>query len=229
MKLIGAGLPRTATTSQKIALEMLGLGPCYHMVTVLTDLGLVPVWRRALSGEAAWEEIFDGFQATVDWPGAFYYRELMEAYPDARVLLSVRDADGWERSMRETIWAILYGDSLAHDLSAARERVDPLWRQYVELMKEMWERAGLLSPHGNHQPLGSAMLDYNREVQQTVPADRLVVWSPVDGWGPLCELLGVPLPDAPFPRVNDTEGFNQQLIDGCLRVLTEWRAATPAR
>jgi hypothetical protein len=228
MKLIGAGLPRTATTSQKIALEMLGLGPCYHMVNVLSDLTLVPGWRRALVGETAWKDTFDGFQATVDWPGAFYYRELMDAYPEAKVLLSVREPEGWERSMRDTIWGILYGDSLAHDLSMARSRVDPLWRQYTELMKEMWDRAGLLSSHGNHYPVGSAMLAYNQEVQRTVPPDRLLVWSPADGWEPLCEFLGVPVPHAPFPRVNDTEGFTEMLIDGCLGALNGWRAGTEA-
>ena len=228
MRLIGAGLPRTATTSQKIALEMLGLAPCFHMINVLEDLSLVPTWRRALAGGAAWTDIFEGFASTVDWPGAFFYRELMDVYPDAKVLLSVREPDGWERSMRDTIWGVLYGDTLARDLSNARERVDPLWRQYDELMKEMWDRAGLLSRQGNHSPLGSAMLAYNQEVQQTVPRDRLLVWSAVDGWEPLCEFLGLPVPEAPFPRVNDTETFTERLIDGCLAALTEWQAASHA-
>lgn len=228
MRLIGAGLPRTATTSQKIALEMLGLGPCYHMINVLGDLSLVPIWRRALAGERPWQEIFDGFGSTVDWPGSFFYQELMEVYPDAKVLLSVREPEGWERSMRDTIWGVLYGDTLAHDLSAARERVEPLWRQYNELVKEMWDRAGLLSSHGSHWPVGSAMLAYNQEVRATVPPERLLVWSPSDGWEPLCEFVGVPVPDAPFPRVNDTEAFTERLIDGCLQALTDWRAETQA-
>jgi hypothetical protein len=225
MKLIGAGLPRTATTSQKIALEMLGLGPCYHMVNVLGDLSQVPSWRRALAGDVSWPDMFEGHQSTVDWPGAFYYRDLMEAFPEAKVLLSVREPEGWERSMRDTIWAILYGDTLSYDLSMARQRVDPLWRQYCDLMKDMWDRAGLLAAHGNHYPVGSAMLAYNQEVKQTVPADRLLVWSPSDGWEPLCEFVGLPVPEQPFPQVNDTEGFTRMLIDGCLRVLNDWRAA----
>jgi hypothetical protein len=226
MKLIGAGLPRTATASQKIALEMLGVGPCYHMVNVLADLSLVPSWRRALAGEVAWPEIFEGYQSTVDWPGAYYYRDLMEAFPEAKVLLSVREPEGWERSMRDTIWAILYGDTISRDLSKARERIDPLWRQYIELMKEMWDRAGLLAGHGSHYPVGSAMLAYNQEVMQTVPADRLLVWSPADGWEPLCEFMGLPVPDAPFPRANDTETFTERIVDGCLHTLNQWRAAS---
>ena len=126
MKLIGAGLPRTGTLSQKVALEMLGLAPCYHMVNVLGDLDEALVWRRALEGEQPWEEVFDGYQSTVDWPGSFFYKELVEFYPDAKVLLSVRDADGWERSMRDTIWGVFYGDILIRDLSSARTRVGAL-------------------------------------------------------------------------------------------------------
>jgi hypothetical protein len=134
MELIGAGLPRTATLSQKVALEMLGLRPCYHMVNVLGNLDLVSQWRRALDGDADWEEIFDGCRATVDWPGSFFYRELIQAFPGAKVLLSVRDGDAWARSMRQTIWGVLYGDSVMAHLSAARGQVDAQWRGYTELM-----------------------------------------------------------------------------------------------
>src|SRR2546421_58284 len=123
MKVIGAGLPRTGTLSQKVALEVLGFGPCYHMVNVLGELDLVPTWRRALDGDVSWPEVFDGFGSSVDWPGSYFYRELVEAYPDAKVVLSVRDADGWARSMRDTIWAVLYGDELLGSLSLARAEV----------------------------------------------------------------------------------------------------------
>src|SRR5437764_12727549 len=135
MRLIGAGLPRTGTLSQKVALEMLGLGPCYHMVNVLADLDEAVHWQRALDGDAPWQEVFGGFQATVDWPGAFFYEELTDVYPEAKVLLSVREADSWGRSMRETIWGVLYGDILIRHLSDARSQVDPKWCSYIELMK----------------------------------------------------------------------------------------------
>jgi hypothetical protein len=225
VKLIGAGLPRTATMSQKIALEMLGLGPCYHMVNVLADLDQVPLWRRAVEGELPWDEIFDGFKATVDWPGAYFYRELIDAYPDAKVVLSVRDADAWETSMRKTIWGVIYDDSLIRHLSSARQHVDPDWRAYIELMSEMWERAGLLGAGGDRGPVPAAMLDYNEHVKADVPADRLLVWSVADGWEPLCEFLEVPVPDAPFPRANDAEQFAERIIDASLHTLQAWRAS----
>jgi len=226
MKLIGAGLPRTGTLSQKVALEMLGLAPCYHMVNVLGDLDEAQVWRRALEGEGPWEEIFDGFQATVDWPGSFFYRELVEFYPDAKVLLSVRDAEGWERSMRETIWGIFYGDMLIHDLSDARCRVDPKWRAYIEMMEEMWRQSGLISDAADtdSESMRSAMERFNQQVRETVPSDRLLVWSVGDGWAPLCQFLEVPVPDTPFPHLNDSKEFAERIVDGSLLALQEWRA-----
>lgn len=225
MRLIGAGLPRTGTLSQKVALEMLGLGPCYHMVNVLADLDEVPKWRRALDGEADWGEIFGGFQASVDWPGAYFYRELLDAYPDAKVLLSVRDGDGWARSMRDTIWGIFFGDILIKHLSNAWRRIDPKWNAYIELMLEMWRRSGLI--YGEQLDLdwmGRAVERYHAQVQRDVPADRLLVWSVGDGWEPLAEFLEVPVPDTPFPHLNDTKTFNERIVDGSLLALQQWRA-----
>jgi sulfotransferase family protein len=226
MRLIGAGLPRTGTLSQKVALEMLGLAPCYHMVNVLADLDEADVWRRALNGEAVWAELFDGFQSTVDWPGSFFYKELAEFYPDAKVLLSVRDADTWEQSMRDTIWGVLYGEMLMRDLSRARCRVDSKWRGYMELMDQMWRQSGLI-PDGTDtdtETMKVAMERFNAEVQDNVPADRLLVWSVSDGWEPLCEFLELPIPDTPFPHLNDSKVFGERIIDGALLALSEWRA-----
>ncbi|HZU61036.1 MAG TPA: sulfotransferase [Solirubrobacteraceae bacterium] len=230
MKLIGAGLPRTGTLSQKVALEMLGLGPCYHMVNVLMDLDEAPVWQRALDGEDVWDELLGDFQATVDWPGSFFTRELAEKYPDAKVLLSLRDSETWVRSMRDTIWGIFYGDTLMNDLSTARARVDPKWHSYVEMTKGMWERSGLM-PGGSNtsdEDMAAAMDRYHEEIQREIPSDRLLVWSVQEGWEPLCEFLGVPVPDTPFPRLNDSKEFAERVIDGALMVLKEWRAKDAA-
>src|ERR1044072_1823653 len=133
MQVIGAGLPRTGTLTQKLALEQLGLGPCYHWVNIIADLDHVELWHRALDGEVLWEEIFDGHHSTVDWPGGFFHRELAEAYPEAKVLLSVRDPESWEPSYRETIWERWFGDSLIAHLSAARAGIDPRWRAVLRL------------------------------------------------------------------------------------------------
>ena len=224
MKLIGAGLPRTATLSQKVALEMLGFGPCYHMVDVLSNLDRVRPWSDALSGNANWHEIFDGFESTVDWPGSFHYRELIETYPDAKVLLSVRSGESWARSMNDTICALHYGDTMMHDLSSARARIDPHWRAFVDLMKEMLSASGLLAD-GNGSgttAFAEAMERHNDEVREA--SGDVLVWSPADGWEPLCAFLEVPVPDVPFPRTNDGAVFAERIVDSAIDALNEWRA-----
>jgi hypothetical protein len=226
MKLIGAGLPRTGTLSQKVALEMLGFGPCYHMVNVLGELDLAAKWRQALDGNPDWDDIFGEHESTVDWPGSFHYRELVEYYPDAKVVLSERDGEGWATSMRDTIWGLFFGDVLINDLSEARRKVDPKWNAYMEMMKEMWRRSGLI--YGDTLDLewmGAAVDRYHADVRRNVPADRLLVWSVKDGWGPLCEFLEVPVPDQPFPHLNDTDTFIDRIVDGSLITLQEWRKA----
>jgi Sulfotransferase domain len=225
MKLIGAGLPRTGTLSQKVALETLGIGPCYHMVNVLADLNQAQLWNRALAGDGPWDQIFDGFQSLVDWPGSFFYKELADQYPDAKILLSTREPDGWVRSMRDTIWGIFYGDMLIRDLSEARERIDPKWHEYSNMMRGMWERSGLITAGEDttSEDMANGMEAYNQAVQAAIPSDRLLVWSVSDGWEPLCEFLGIPVPESDFPHLNDSKVFADRVIDGSLHVLQEWR------
>jgi Sulfotransferase domain len=224
MKLIGAGLPRTGTLTQKVALEQLGLAPCYHWVNVIADLDQVELWDRALDGEAIWDRVFDGQQATVDWPGGYFYRELIDAYPDAKVLLSVRDPQSWEPSFRETIWTMSYGTTLMPLLARARAEIDPRWKRYLELVDRMfWGPQGTFAAGNEPQQLIDQMHEHNAEVQRVVPADRLLVWEVTDGWEPLCEFLGLDVPDEPLPHANDRDTFLQRVIGGALDSLAVWR------
>jgi len=227
IELIGAGLPRTGTLSQKEALELLGLGPTYHWVNILADLDQVDVWNRAMDGEGPWEEVFGGFRSTVDWPGGFFWRELIDAYPNAKVLLSVRDPEAWEPSFRETVWNMGHGENLIHLLSSARAQIDPRWRRYVALVERMfWSPEGTFAAgHEQPQQLIDAFVEHNEEVKRTVPADRLLVWEVKDGWEPLCEFLGVPVPSEPMPHANDRDTFLGRVIDGALASIQDWRAA----
>jgi hypothetical protein len=225
MKLIGAGLPRTGTLTQKVALEMVGIGPCYHMVDVLGNLELVGQWRDALDGKPDWDQIFDGFESTVDWPGGFFYRELLDIYPDAKVLLSVRDPELWERSMRATVWGVYHGDSLIAHLSRAAAKVDPRWERYLELMTDLlWDSRGTLADC-HHDPDGmiAAMHKHSDEVRRTVPPERLLVWDLTDGWEPLCEFLQVAVPDAPLPYLNDGRTFQDRMVEMALAMIGDWR------
>jgi len=226
VKVIGAGLPRTATLTQKIALEMLGFGPCYHMVNVLADSSLVAVWADALAARADWAKVFDGFAASVDYPGAFFHEELLAAFPDAKVLLSVRDGRAWARSMRDTIWGVLHDNaSLAHHLAVAQGFIDPGMRAYTELMTDMIGRAGLFGPmpeRYDEDALIAGMERHNAAVRARVPAGQLLEWSPEDGWEPLCAFLEVPPPAAPLPRVNDSASFNAMITGTALGKLGAW-------
>jgi hypothetical protein len=226
MRLIGAGLPRTATTTQMIALEMLGL-PCYHMRDMMSDLETsVPQWRQALDGDADWDEIFEGKDSTVDWPAAYHWRELMDVYPDAKVLLSVREADGWVRSMENTITQVFIGDTLMHHLVKARYAVDPPFASWIDVLSEMnWgdERGAFAGTNGEPAAMAEAMERWNQDVIDTVPAERLLVWNPKEGWEPLCEFLEISVPEAPLPNVNDTENFQKNLIMGpAIEAINAW-------
>ncbi len=226
MRVVGAGLPRTATTTQMFALEQLGYGPCYHMRDLLADLDAgLPLWERVAAGDPDWEQIFGAARSTVDWPSARYYRELMDYYPDAKVLLSVRGGEEWARSMKETVWAVAHGDSVLHYMCETRALLDPLWRRYLALMRYMtWdEHTGVLAGDTSTEAgLIEVMDRWNASVKSTVPADRLLVWNPSEGWEPVCEFLELPAPAEPLPRLNDTPSFKEGIIGGALDVVNEW-------
>jgi len=225
MRVIGAGLPRTGTLTQKVALEQLGIGPCYHWVDVIADLTRVEQWHRALNGEAPWNEIFDGFVATVDWPGGFFTIELASAYPDAKVILSTRDPQRWAESFRETICDLCFGDVLIRYLSHARAKVDPQWQRYLELIDRMFwiENGSFRDGHESPGQLIAGLQAHEDAVKQAIAPERLLVWEVTDGWGPLCEFLGVPVPDGPLPHANDRETFHDRVTAGAITTLSRWQ------
>ena len=215
MKVIGSGLPRTGTLSQKVALEMLGYGPCYHMVNVLADLNLANDWSAAVEGDADWDTVFSGFESTIDWPGSRFYAELLEHFPDAKVLHSVRDPERWEQSMRETVWGIVHGSDLIGYLSNARALVEPSWASYLDMIRAIgWnEDTGQLArDHATKDGLIAAFNAHTEAVKATVPADQLLIYDVTEGWEPLCEFLEVDVPEAPFPHVNDGVEFKRRIV-----------------
>ncbi|HEY0486691.1 MAG TPA: sulfotransferase [Mycobacteriales bacterium] len=204
LQVIGAGMGRTGTNSLKLALERLLGAPCYHMREVFTHPEHVPVWHAAVRGEPVdWDALFEGYAATVDWPAAAFWPELVRAYPDALVLLSVRDtADAWWRSADATIFQGLRREPPA-DAGPAE------WHAMVrELL------AHRFTP--DLDDAAAAMAAYeqgNAAVRAGVPAERLVEWRTGEGWEPLCAALGLPVPDEPFPHTNTTAEFQAMLRD----------------
>jgi Sulfotransferase domain len=224
MHVIGAGLPRTGTLTQKLALEQLGLGPCYHWVNLISDLNAVELWHRALDGEDVFDEIFAGHHSTVDWPGGFFYRELAERHPEAKVLLSVREPEAWEHSYRQTIWNLTRGDSLIRHLSDARREIDPRWRRYLELVERMlWSDRSPFGGGEAPEQMIAQMEAHNRAAQEAIAPERLLVWRVTEGWEPLCEFLEVPVPTDALPHANDAETFRGRVINAALDALVSWR------
>lgn len=191
LKLIGAGFGRTATLSLKLALEQIGYGPCYHMVEVMMNPESAPLWIRAADGDPDWEAIFKGFVATVDFPGCTFWRELSEFYPDAKVVLSVRDPEKWFESTQATIFS---------EQSVQRMSRTPM-KPFIE--KTAWKLFG--ERIHDRDFMIDAFNRHNAEVQRVIPPSRLLVYEASQGWAPLCSFLGIPVPDAPFPRVNSRE------------------------
>ena len=196
LRVVGAGVGRTGTHSLKIALEQLLGGPCYHMIEVFGHPEHVPLWHSAARGEMPdWDSLFDGYVASVDWPGAAFWRELSAGYPDAVVLLSVReDAEQWWTSASRTIFEVMNSPVV---------EAFPDWGEMVgDLM-----RLRFTDRTDDRQAAIAAYEAHNAAVRGEVPRERLVEWQPRDGWQPLCAALGVPVPDEPFPKVNSTEDF----------------------
>ena len=197
MKVIGAGVGRTGTYSLMLAINQLGFGPCFHMEEVLHAMPKqVPLWTAALTGNADWQAIYSGYNSAVDWPTAGFFKELISVYPMAKFILTERSAESWADSFTPTIYQLL-----AEKDSAPIEMKD-----WLAMSMEAVHKSGI--PLGlNRQELMKAYTAHNDAVKNTIPADQLLVFDVKQGWQPLCEFLGVPVPNEPFPRSNDRGEF----------------------
>lgn len=194
LRVVGAGVGRTGTNSLKEALGVLLGAPCYHMSEVFEHPEHVEVWHDALLGTTVdWDRLFAGYAAAVDWPAAALWRELAAAYPDAIVLLSVRDPDDWWRSASSTIFA-------ATDRDMPPELAE--WRSMIDVMFD-----GFTPSWRDEHAAKAAFVHHNDQVRAAIAPERLVEWRPEDGWDPLCAALGVAVPDVPFPHTNTTADF----------------------
>lgn len=198
LSVIGAGFGRTGTMSLKAALERLGFGPCYHMVECLPQ-GPVhwQTWIDAMNHRPDWETTFAGFGAAVDFPVATSYRALADYYPDAKFVLTVRDPERWYESTQETIFA-------------------PHWIEYlrgVEMGKFIQVTINDYFQDRMHdrEHLIQRLIEHTEAVKSAIPPSRLLVFQVDQGWEPLCEFLGCPVPGGDFPYINDTEATKEIL------------------
>jgi 2-keto-4-pentenoate hydratase len=204
LRVIGAGFGRTGTNSLKLALEQIGFGPCHHMFEVRDNPDQLSFWQAAARGELPdWHEVFAGYSAQVDWPGARYWRELAACFPDAKVILSVRPADEWFDSFQATI-APFMRDRAGHE--------DLHRRAMAEMGYELIGRQVFGGRMDDRDHAMRVFRDHITLVQATIAPERLLTFRAHDGWEPLCRFLGVAVPEAPFPHANSTETFHARRI-----------------
>ncbi|MEV6344845.1 sulfotransferase family protein [Actinoplanes sp. NPDC051851] len=200
MNVIGAGFGRTGTLSLKTALERLGEGPCAHMVDMLGDDERCRHFTRAARGDrAGLTKAFDGYRATVDWPGCYFWRELAEQHPKAKIILTVRDPEEWYASAERTIWTIW------------NSPLPPGMKDFVEMCDATNWTGAFGGRFGDRDHAIDVYLRHNEAVRRTVPADRLLEFAIGQGWEPLCDFLNRPIPAEPFPRLNDSKTFNADM------------------
>jgi hypothetical protein len=217
IKLIGAGFPRTGTTTLKSSLEILGFNKCYHMKELLVKPDQLPLWLRLENtGTTDWDKLYDGFEATVDFPGYPFYKEHMKQYPDAKVILTVRPFDKWYVSVHSTIWTA-GPQNLKEKLKMMSKMLfNPRLRKVINCIKFVKRVLWAKQFQGRFEDLAFAEQIYNQhiaDVKAYVPAEKLLVYDVSEGWKPLCDFLGVPEPQDKLPHLNKKENFKVMLSD----------------
>ena len=223
--LIGAGLPRTGTLSTFTALERLLPGKCHHMARAAQDPGDHDFWLRASRGQLRdedWVEFIRTSQvsASVDYPMSLYWRDLARLYPEAKVILTVRDPVRWFNSVSNTIRTVinLMQESwlgLPFRLMTSLRRKNPMVAAFTcfapTYLGPSYPRGMFGAVDCGQETAVRFFTEWREQVEREIPADRLLVFEVKEGWGPLCQFLGVPVPEEPFPNVNDTPSMLRRI------------------
>ncbi|HAC34139.1 MAG TPA: sulfotransferase family protein [Gammaproteobacteria bacterium] len=210
---ICAGFGRTGTQSLKYALEQLGYGKCYHMRELFAHPGHAERWTQLTQGaERDWNAMFAGYRSVVDWPAVYFWRELVDYYPDAKVLLTVRDSDSWWESISSTIFTAV-GRAFPDGATEPQlpSEVPDLQRQQIIAAKATISTGTFNDRVKDRDYCIGVYEAHNREVQEYIEAKRLLVYDVKSGWQPLCSFLGTEVPDEPFPTSNPRKDFHQQI------------------
>lgn len=199
LSIIGSGFGRTGTMSTKMALEQVGFGPCHHMSEVMQNPAQLAKWKSIASGTPVnWADVFAGYRAQVDWPGAAVWEQTVKAFPDAKVVHTERPENEWWNSFSVTIGKFF---SIVPQLE-----VPPHIQDFFEIMAG-WFMANTFADHADRATAIAAYRQNNQKVRNMVSGNRLLVFHVQEGWEPLCRFLNVPVPDSPFPRSNPRGEF----------------------
>ncbi len=212
---IGAGAPRTGTASLKTAFETLGFGECQHMESLFNRPHLVDHWVELFkTGKTDYQKLFEGFQSTSDFPGYLLYRNLLDQYPDAKVILTVRDPEDWYESAIRTVHAYT-PQTFQQKLKMLPKRIkSKRFRGIAKTLRlvEVFLWKGYFEGRFHDKDFAiDKYLAFMEQVRNDVPSDQLLEYKISDGWEPLAHFLGVEVPDVPFPHRNQRDQFIAQL------------------
>lgn len=215
LQVIGAGFGRTGTHSLALALDKLGFGPCYTILDVDQNDGHWELWNNALDGKLVnWNALFQSYHSAVEWPTISFLSQLINHFPQAKIILTVRDPDSWYESAAATIFP---------GLEATAKHPDPEIRERSALKRHLilehvfsgkyWDKAQAIQIYQNH----------NQAVEKLIPADCLLRYHVKEGWPSLCTFLEVPEPAESFPKRNERAGFLASAPDWAKQVMEENR------
>lgn len=212
LDVIGAGFGRTGTLSLKLALELLGLGPCYHMAETSEHPEHDEEWLALAHGKSAdFGAVLKTYRATVDWPGVFFWKRLIAENPKAKVVLTERDPEDWYESASNTIFARM--ESFAHALAESQAQSLTPARRIHKMMVNAIIREQTFGGNFSRDHAIHIFNEHNAEVRRTVPPQNLLVYEAGQGWEPLCAFLKRPAPETPYPSVNSTAKFDEAFPD----------------
>lgn len=221
LHIIGAGFPRTGTTSLKNSLEILGFNKCYHMKELLVDPDQLSLWLSLeKTGTTDWNKLYDGYQATVDFPGYPFYKEHMKKYPDALVILTIRPFEKWYTSAFSTVWTAGPQNLPEKVELLFRQLFNPRLRKVIRCIKFVKRALWGKQFQGRFKDKAFAEKIFNQhiaDVKAFVPPEKLLIYDVSEGWKPLCDFLKVPEPSNDFPHLNKKENFKimlANLMDG---------------
>ncbi|MFF3442453.1 sulfotransferase family protein [Streptosporangium sp. NPDC002721] len=208
MRVIGAGFGRTGTLSLKTALERLGYGPCHHMKEVLERPEQIRRWLALAEGRpVSWEDLLEGYRSCVDWPSAAYWRELAGHFPEAKVVLTVRDPQRWLASMNATILA-RHGRGLSgRAMRGLSSLLGTDLAAFAKMTRLTVQERVFGDCWGDPARMLRVFQEHIDEVEAAMAPGRLLRFEVGQGWEPLCGFLGVAVPEGPFPTVNDSADF----------------------
>ena len=210
LQVIGTGQARTGTTTLKIALEHLGFGKCYHMWELMNNPDHLKYFEKAEHGENVnWDELLVGYHSACDYPIIGYYKQFLEKYSNAKIIHTTRDAESWFKSMTGTVfWAIkptparIFGMLIRLPFSSTLRKRLRILKFNERMISKFFGK-----DYKNKEQVIRNFNEYDKEVYNSIPKERLLVYDVKSGWEPLCKFLNVPVPSIPFPKSNSKDEF----------------------